>query len=93
MEQLGSPAIRHTFREQNQVPDLLTKEGSRKGIVDRTHFLAVSPVFENEAAWTDILGVVFTRKTNVCNTSIMLDNDDGTQGSPGSLYNDVIIYI
>lgn len=32
---LGSPAPGHSFREQNQVADLLAKEGARKEIFER----------------------------------------------------------
>uniref|UniRef100_A0A1S4DRT1 RNase H type-1 domain-containing protein n=1 Tax=Nicotiana tabacum TaxID=4097 RepID=A0A1S4DRT1_TOBAC len=48
MEQLGNPAIDHSYREQNQVADLLAKEGAKKEVFDKTQFFAVPPVFAND---------------------------------------------
>ncbi|XP_070042854.1 uncharacterized protein [Nicotiana tomentosiformis] len=48
IEQLGNPAIGHSYREQNQVADLLAKEGARKEAFDKTQILAVPPVFANK---------------------------------------------
>ncbi|XP_019229551.1 PREDICTED: uncharacterized protein LOC109210576 [Nicotiana attenuata] len=55
MEQLGNTVIGHNYREQNQVVDLLAKEGARKEVFDKTQLLAVPPVFANDAVWADIL--------------------------------------
>lgn len=65
MEQLGNPAIGHNYREQNQVADILVKEGAKKEFFKRTRFLAVPQVFANEAGWANILGTIFKSKTNV----------------------------
>lgn len=49
MTQLGNPAISHSFREKNQVANLLAKEGAKKKLFGRTRILKVSPVFVNDA--------------------------------------------
>lgn len=90
MEQLGNPAIGHNYREQNQVADLLAKEGAKKGRFERTQFLAVPSIFANEAAWAYILGTVFKRKINICNIDTFSVNAT-TQENSHSLTNDVIL--
>ncbi|OIT21149.1 hypothetical protein A4A49_54534 [Nicotiana attenuata] len=90
MKQLGNPVTGHSYREQNQVADLLAKEGARKEVFGKTQFLAIPPVFANEAVLADILGTVFDRKINVCNRETLIDTDDNQHGI-SSPFIDVIL--
>lgn len=84
MEQLGNPIIGYSYKKQNQVTNLLAKEGAKKGSFEITQFLAILPVFANKAVWEDILETVFKRKINVCNVDTLSVNA-ATQGIPNSL--------
>nr|XP_016450800.1 PREDICTED: uncharacterized protein LOC107775563 [Nicotiana tabacum] len=87
---LGNPAIGHSYGEQNQVADLLTKEGAKNESFEKTQFLAVPPVFANDAVWADILGTSFRRKINICNIDT-LTGIASTQGNSDSHTNKVIL--
>lgn len=71
MEQLGNPSLEHNFREQNQVADLLAKEGTTNIIFGRTEVLAVPPIFINNDLWADILETIFVSNIRGCNPNVV----------------------
>ncbi|OIS96887.1 hypothetical protein A4A49_60645, partial [Nicotiana attenuata] len=56
MQRMDKVMVRHTYREQNRVADVLAKEAAKSNII-----LEVPPTFANDVFWADILGseVVF----------------------------------
>lgn len=68
---MGRMAVKHNYREQNRVVDLLAKEGGRKFFFGRITMLAVPPVFANEAVWADILGIALPITILECNSDMM----------------------
>ncbi|KAK4727256.1 hypothetical protein R3W88_032173 [Solanum pinnatisectum] len=64
MEKLGAAMPTHIFREQNQVPDKLSKEGLNCTTFGQPIFWIVPLLFAKKLVWTDILGTVYSRKLN-----------------------------
>lgn len=64
MDRLGSVDIKQVFREQNQVADILAKEGAKKEDVSNTTIFVVPLAFVEQKLVADTLGTSHARKTN-----------------------------
>lgn len=62
---LGDLLVRHVYREQNKVTDLLAKKDAMEKLFDRIRILIIPPVFFNNALCSEILA---------CNSSSVDEN-------------------
>lgn len=73
---LGAPLAQHYYREQNQVADLLAKEGASNPVTNNPTILLVPPLFVRKTVWADNVGTMFERNISLCNdpyAGIILD--------------------
>lgn len=80
MQHLWNPILKHNYREQNRVADLLAKEWAKKNFFEKPLIFAVSSVFANEVVWSDILGTAFERHVIACNINTTTNNTPSRQG-------------
>ncbi|OIS98092.1 hypothetical protein A4A49_62485, partial [Nicotiana attenuata] len=66
--------VKHTYREQNRVADVLAKEATKPTFLNRSSILSVPPMFVNDVFWADILGIDIVRIFVGCNMDTILQN-------------------
>ncbi|XP_059294747.1 uncharacterized protein LOC132047768 [Lycium ferocissimum] len=68
MRELGCPVVKHNYREQNKVADLLAKEGGKQQLSEGMDILAVPPMFVRQVFEADRVRIAFNRNILLRNT-------------------------
>ncbi|OIT27102.1 hypothetical protein A4A49_65913, partial [Nicotiana attenuata] len=74
IQRMGRVEVRHTYREQNRVADILAKEAAKEDFLCKSVTLAVPLVFVTDVFWADILGTELPRSFLGCNLSTIMQN-------------------
>lgn len=80
MRRTDSSIVKHRYREQNCVADLLAKEESRESLFEKTNIMVVPPIFAMDAVWANIFETMFC-KNGDCNLDHYMVNYDNFTGS------------
>ncbi|XP_070039961.1 uncharacterized protein [Nicotiana tomentosiformis] len=74
MQRMDKVVVRHTYREQNRVADVLAKEAAKPSFLGRFSLLVVPPMFANDIFCAVILGTEVVRKFLACNIDTVYQN-------------------